>query len=354
MGDRASAPPPPDMTVYSDQQMGLAGDVQNMGAEMWNWAQNQMSNISSAVQNYLGFTEQTMMDSFSWARDMRDRWEQDVSPQIDSLFKEAETYASKEEEMRQRGQAIQDVKAGSDAARASHERNLLSYGVETGDLRAQSLDLKSRIAENAMAALGANLAGERTKEIGRGLRDKAIGVGESFLNEAQNAYTTGGNVGVSGINAMTAGTQASTMAGQSALPFYNSASGYGATAADITSTGYDQQLAYAEDQRSAESDMSGIGNLAAWGASKIPTVGPVISAGMKAYKGANAAEGGPVSAPGGPTSDGGAMMVSDGEYVIPADVVRRLGTNHFDKLIEKESGRPPPSQKTALPVPRGR
>jgi hypothetical protein len=345
--------------MYSDQQMGLAGDVQNMGAEMWNWAQGQMSNISSAVQNYLGFTEQTMMDSFSWARDMRDQWQQDVQPQLDSLFKDAETYASKEEEMRQRGQAIQDVKSGGDAARASHERNLLSYGVETGDLRAQSLDLQSRIAENAMASLAANTAGERTKEIGRGLRDKAIAAGDRYLNEAQGGYTTGANVGISGVNALTAGTQASAMAGQSPLPFYDSASGYGATAADITNTGYDQQLAYAKDQREAESDMSGIGNLAAWGASKIPKIGPVISAGMKVYKGANAkganaAEGGPVSAPGGPTSDGGAMMVSDGEYVIPADVVRRLGTNHFDKMIEKETGRPPPSQKNALPVPRGR
>jgi formylmethanofuran dehydrogenase subunit C len=63
------------------------------------------------------------------------------------------------------------------------------------------------------------------------------------------------------------------------------------------------------------------------------------------------ADGGPVLAPGGPTDDAGAVAISDGEYVIPADVVRKLGTNHFDKLIEKETGRPPPSTKQAIPIP---
>jgi hypothetical protein len=28
----------------------------------------------------------------------------------------------------------------------------------------------------------------------------------------------------------------------------------------------------------------------------------------------------------------------EGEYVIPADVTRKLGTNHFDKLIAKARG----------------
>lgn len=40
--------------------------------------------------------------------------------------------------------------------------------------------------------------------------------------------------------------------------------------------------------------------------------------------------------------------LSSGEYVIPEDVVEKLGTNHFDKLIEQYHEGPSPSHKSGL------
>jgi hypothetical protein len=140
------------------------------------------------------------------------------------------------------------------------------------------------------------------------------------------------------------------------------------TAAGIVDTSYGRELDYAADQREAEaadaSGLGGLGGMLGAGLSFIPganTLTGAIGAGLSAGGAEGgvvrvatvpgyAAEGGPVTAPGGPRSDGGALRISDGEYIIPADVVMKLGTNHFDKMIEKETGRPPPGQKTAIPV----
>ena len=122
------------------------------------------------------------------------------------------------------------------------------------------------------------------------------------------------------------------------------------TAAGIVDTSYGRDLNYAEDQRAAEAGMGGIGGIIGGVAgSMVPGIGTALGnwAGKKIEGGA---DGGPVTAPGGPASDGGALKISDGEYIIPADVVQKMGTNHFDKLIEKETGRPPPSTKQAIPV----
>ena len=293
-------------------------------------------------------------ENFAWARDMRRNYEEKVMPQIDSLFADADKYASKEEEMRQRGAAIQDVKSATEAQRAAQLRKLEGYGVDPTDTRYAALDKQAGIAEAAASALAANQAGERTKEIGRQLRREAIDVGTGFLNEANAGYQQGANIGLSGINAGTATTQAGVMAGQSALPYYQGAGSATESAAGIVDTSYGRQLDYAEDQRASESNLGGLGGLVGYGLGMIPGIGPIAQGAMAAYTGGaggpKAAEGGAVQAPGGPMSDGGALAVSDGEYVVPADVVRKLGTNYFDKMIEKETGRAPPGAKTAIPI----
>lgn len=353
MGDRASAPPPPDMSRYANRNMNISQTLEGMGQDMWNWAQGMQQTMGQSFQQYLGMAMPAAEESFAWARDMRRRYEEDVLPQVESLFKDAETYASKEEEMRQRGAAIQDVKSATEAQRAAQLRKLESYGVDPTDTRYAALDKQAGIAEAAASALAANQAGERTKEIGRQLRREAIDVGTGFLGEATRGYQQGANIGISGINAGVATTQAGTMAGQSALPFYQGAAGATESAAGIVDTDYGNQLAYAEDQRASESNLGGIGGLVGYGLGMIPGVGPIAQEAWGAYTGGGpgkAAEGGPVQAPGGPTADAGAIAISDGEYVVPADVVRRLGTNYFDKLIEKETGRAPPGTKTAIPI----
>ncbi len=45
--------------------------------------------------------------------------------------------------------------------------------------------------------------------------------------------------------------------------------------------------------------------------------------------------GGKVSGPGGPVDDKIPAMLSDGEYVLPADTVKAIGVKKLDKLVKK-------------------
>lgn len=365
MGGSAEAPPPPDTSMFSDQSIADANMQREWAQSMWDRSSAQWNNISQSVSQYIGSALPAMEESFSWAREQRDNFNNYIMPQMQSLFSEAETYASQAEQERQRGAAIQDVSSAMEAQRASAQRKLDSYGTDPSVTAQAAMDRKAGVQEAAVKALVANNAGERTKQIGRDMRSEAIGLGSQFLQDASQASQLGSNIGG---QAVTAGAQAN-LAGnqmmQGAMPFMQGAYNSNAQGAGIIDQAYNQELAYAEDQRAADAANNEMWSGAFQGGMNMMSGGltgmSAAAAGgtgkgmgfLKGATGAFAAEGGEVQAPGGPTSDSGAIAISDGEYVVPADVVRRLGTNHFDKMIEKETGRPPPSVKQALPIGRG-
>ena len=355
MGGSASAPPPPDTSRYSNEAMAQGQQMRGWAQSMWETGQEEWGQLQQWSQEFMGQAMPAMEDSFDWAKQQRDRFDEYVMPQMQSLFSEAETYASKAEEDRQRGAAVQDVKAATEAQRASQLRKLESFGVDPSETRYQAMDKKAGVTEAAMSALAANQAGERTKQIGRDLRSEAINVGTGFLNDANANAQIGAGIGSSALGAASGASSTGANVAQGALPFMSGAMSGTTNAAGIVDTSYGRDLDYAVDQREAEAaNNAAIGGLLSGGmnmAGNYMTGGlsGMMTGGMKP----KAAEGGPVSAPGGPTDDLGAITISNGEYIVPADVVRKLGTNHFDKMIEKETGRPPPSQKQALPVQGG-
>lgn len=361
MGSSKKAPPPPDTSRFSQGMENMSRQYQTWASDMYANGQQQWQQLSDWTGQMMGMSLPAMEESFSWARDQRDRFNEYVMPQMQSLFSEADQYASKAEEDRQRGMAIQDVNAATEAQREAQLRKLESYGIDPSETRYQALDAQAGIAQGAMQALAANQAGERTKQIGRDLRSEAIDVGGRFLDDASQAAQIASNTGANAMAGAANATNAGVNASGAALPYMQG----GMTALDrgagIVDTSYGRELEYAADVRDAESSdalgLGGIGNAIGAGMSFIPglgTAGQFLSGALTGKRqGAKAAEGGPVSAPGGPTGDAGALAISDGEYIVPADVVRKLGTNHFDKMIEKETGRPPPGQKQAIPIPQG-
>ena len=352
MGSATKAPPPPDTTRFSAGMENMSRQMQTWGAEMYQSGQEAWQTLSDNSESLMGMALPAMADSFEWAAEQRDRFNENVMPQMQSLFSEAETYASKGEEDRQRASAIQDQKSASEAQRNAQLRKLESFGADPTDTRYAALDKQAGVAEAAMSALAANQAGERTKQSGLDLRGQAIDVGQNFLRDANQSYQVGTQVGTGALNAASGASNAGVNASGAALPYMAGAQSALGQGAGIVDTSYGREIDYAEDARAAEaadaSGMAGLGGIAGAGMSFIPGMGAVTSM----LQAAGGAEGGPVAAPGGPTADAGALAISDGEYVVPADVVKRLGTNHFDKMIEKETGRPPPSQKQALPIPQ--
>lgn len=358
MGGSAEAPPPPDTTRYSDEAFAQGQQMREWASSMWQTGQEEWGRLQEWSQDFMGQAMPAMEETFDWARQQRDRFDEYVMPQMQSLFSEAETYASKAEEDRQRGMAVQDVKAATEAQRAAQLRKLEGFGVDPTETRYQALDKQAGVSEAAMSALAANQAGERTKQIGRDLRSQAIDVGSGLLTDANQNLQIGSGIGAQALGAASGASATGANVAQGALPYMSGAMSGTTNAAGIVDTSYGRQLDYAEDQRAAEAAnnaaLSGLvsGGMNLAGNYLTGGLSGMLTGGMKAG-GGGAAEGGAVMAPGGPTDDAGAITISDGEYIIPADVVMKLGTNHFDKLIEKETGRPPPGAKQAIPVQGG-
>jgi len=338
MGSAKKAPPPPDTSKYSDAAYAQGQQSSEWAKTMWDMGQQEWGRLQQWGQDIIGKAFPAMEDMYDWARQQKDNYEQYAIPAMQSLFSEAELYASKEEESRQRASAVQDVKSATEAQRQANLRKLESYGVDPSEGRYQALDKQAGVAEAAMSALAANQAGERTKQIGRDLREKAIGVGQTMAQNYLNASQLAGNTGTAAIGAATGANVAGSQMAQGALPYIQGAYGGYDLGAGIVDTSYGRTLDQIEQNNAASQQNF----------NQMMEVGKGIGGMIPGLP--KAAEGGPISAPGGPTADRGAITISDGEYVIPADVVRKLGTNHFDKMIEKETGRPPPATKQAVPV----
>lgn len=317
--------------------MDMSKQSQEWAKEMWDTGQQEWGKLQDWSQQYMGKAMPAMEESFDWAKQQRERFDEYVQPQMESLFNEAEKYASKGEEDRQRASAIQDTKSASEAQRNAQLRKLEGYGIDPSETRYQSLDAQAGVTEAAASAFAANQAGERTKQIGRDLRAQAINVGSNYLTDANQNTQIAGNLGQGALGAAGGATATGANVANSGGQMWGMAQNQMGDAAGIVDTAYGRELDYAADSRAASAQdfnqAMAVGNMA----------GGMVP-GM--------AEGGAINGPGGPTDDAGAVAISDGEYVIPADVVRKLGTNHFDKMIEKEVGRPPPSQKEAIPIPQ--
>ena len=344
MGTASNAPPPPDTSKYSDAAYQMGNLSRQWAQQMWDTGQQEWSKLQSWAGDVMGQAMPAMEDMFSWAKDQRDRYEQYALPALQSLFSDAETYASKAEEDRQRGAAIQDVQAANEAKRASHERNLRAFGVDMdpSQKNMQSLDRTAGVMEAGQAAFAANQAGERTKQIGRELTAQAVNAGNMFANQALQASQTGTSIGTGALGAATGANVGGAQMAGAAMPFVQGAYGGYDLGAGIVDTAYGRELERTEINNAA--GQQNFNNMMAVGQSLGGIAAPYMP------KPPGGADGGPVIAPGGPTDDAGAIAISNDEYIIPADVVKKLGTNYFDKMIEKETGRPPPSQKQAIPI----
>lgn len=328
-------PPPPDTSKYSNAAMGISTMLKGWGEDIYQSGVAEWDQIRQWGQGFMSQVMPEMDNMFGWARTARDRYEQLTMPQIESLFQEADQYASKEQEAADRAKAAQDVGNAIEAQRAAHERRLREGGVDISELAGASLDKQGGIQQGAAQALAANQAGERTKQVGRDLRAQAIGVGQGFAGQYTGGVMQGMGLGSGGLNAYTNTASLGMGLRGQALPFMQGAYQGTDLAAGIVDTSYGRTLQATELSNAAQ----------AQNFSQAMAVGQSMGSMIPGVQ-----DGGPVLAPGGPTDDAGAIAISDGEYVIPADVVKKLGTNHFDKLIEKETGRPPPDMKQAVPL----
>lgn len=326
-----SPPKAPDLGPTAEASEEIARMQQQTAREQLEWAREQDANNRALLQEVLDVQLPTMRAQFEQAQSDRQRYVDIFRPFEDRFAAEAEAYDSPERRERAMGGAIADVNTQFDAQRRNALQRLESYGVDPSQTRNAALDIGVRTAQAAAQAGAATGAKNRVEDTGRALRSDVINMGRGALSNAAGFY--GQAVGSGGAAQQGALNTTQTGAGaiQSSLGFSGQAlQGYNQSA-NIQSQGFNNQMA-------------------SWNAGQQQTAGMLQAAGGIA--GMFMADGGEVGDDGRAipfTRDGGVdgpgdgsgiddqvpAYLSEGEFVIPADVVRKKGEEFFEKLLDK-------------------
>jgi hypothetical protein len=306
---------------------------QQTAREQLAWAREQDTMNRDILNQVLDIQLPAMREQFEQAQSDRQRYEQLFRPFEDRFAAEAEAYDSPERRDRMIGSAIADVNTQFDAQRRNALQRLESYGVDPSQTRNAALDIGVRTAQAAAQAQAGTQAGNRVEDVGRALRSDVINMGRGALSNAAGFYGQAVGAGSAGVGGANQTTQTGAGAIQSSLGFSGQAlQGYGQSA-NIMSQGFGNQMsAYNAQQAQTAGMLQGLGGLVGMGLG-MADGGDVEPQGAIPFnRDGKVATG---MGDGSGIDDTVPAMLSDGEYVIPADVVKAKGTEFFDRLVEK-------------------
>lgn len=331
---KKSTPAPPDLGPSAAASEEVARIQQQTALEQLAWAREQDDRNNQILQQVLDTQLPIMQETADQAREDRERYETQFQPLENNLIEEFQNYDSPERQQLERGRAIADVNAGFDAQRRNALQRLESYGVDPSQTRSAALDMGVRTQQAAAQAAAASGATRNVENTGRALRAEAINIGKGLPSQVAASYgqsIAAGNSGVGNANNTTSTGASALTSGNGAMG--QALQGYG-QGANIQSQGFNNQMAaYNAQAQQSQAALQGLGSVAGMAAMFMREGGRVPRRTALPFT-----EDGPVNE--GP-SDGSGIddqvpaRLSVGEFVIPADVVEKLGTRHFEKLIEK-------------------
>jgi hypothetical protein len=281
-------------------------------------------------------------------------------PLEQAIVRDAAEYntEAKREELARTASA--DVSQAFGVARQMSDRDLQSRGLNPTSGRFAALNNQLNVQE-ALARAGAqNQARGQADQLGFARRMDAAGLGRNLAPNASTAYgvslqasnQAGGSYQAPGNFMSNSYGQGSNMLGQ--------ATGAYGTAGNIYGQEFNARMRGYEAQQAASGAFwGGLGQMAGGWASggfkmggadggRVPNGLKRLADGRRVHVG-----GGPVDGPGGPVDDKIPAMLSDGEYVLPADTVEKIGVKKLDRLV-KETHTPAAVQRARKRGLKGR
>lgn len=331
---KKSTPTPPDLGPSAAASEEVALIQQQTALEQLAWAREQDDRNQQVLREVLDTQLPIMQETADQARRDRERYETQFQPLEDNLIQEFQNYDSPERQQLERGRAIADVNSAFDAQRRNALQRLESFGVDPSQTRSAALDMGVRTQQAAAQAAAASNAGRNVENTGRALRAEAINIGRGMPSQVAASYGQSIAAGNSGVG----NASNTTATGASALTSGNSAMGQALQgynqSANIQSQGFNNQMnAWNAQQQANQSAIQGIGQVAGMAAMFMREGGHVPRRSALPFSKDGPVDEGPSDGSG--IDDQVPARLSVGEFVIPADVVEKLGTRHFEKLIEK-------------------
>lgn len=265
-------------------------------------------------------------------------------PLEQSLVKDANEFDTdaKREELARRGMA--DVATAYDAQRKQALDTLARYGVNPNSNRFAAINAQLNQAQAADSAGVATNARTNAEQLGYARKIDAASLGRNLASNASTAYgiatSAGNSANASGATAMDSAAAPGAAMGASYGSYSSqlgNASGSYTNAGNLYGRGYGIASERASAANAALSGIVSMGVTGGLGYAAGGTSGAVGALTNRRYAdGGKVHTGkGAVSGPGGPVDDKIPAMLSDGEYVIPADTVKAIGKDKLDKLVAK-------------------
>lgn len=245
------------------------------------------------------------------------------------------------------GQAVSDVNTSFSNARGQESRALQRMGLNPNSGRFAAMNSQLTLGQAATQAGSMNKARADAENIAFARKMDAAGLGRNLATNSSTAY------GVALAANQQARTGAMAPAGvmgagySGAQQGYSSAAGSYGTAGNIYGQEFNARMrGYEASQAASGALASGIGSMVGTAAGAYimkADGGQIRKSALKLADGAHIGSG-PVSGPGGPVDDKIPAMLSDGEYVLPADTVQTVGKAKLDRLV-KETHKPAAVQR---------
>lgn len=353
----SDAPKPPDMTPIADAMRQIGSQMEALGRDQLRFGQRRYEETMPFYQQMVQANLEGQRMSMRLAKDAEvDR--QKYRALEDQMVSEAMSQDRTSMRNQFAGRAASDVEQATSAARSIAARNLSRMGINPN--AARFADLNNQIAMGtASARAGAmNNARMAADQVVDAKRMNAISLGRNLPATQLSAIGTGSSVGNSNAGLFNAQNAPMFTGYSGAMGGLQGALGAQSGIANVMNQGYQNELAAYESQSGA---MAGLGSLVGAGLGMWTGGMPMFGKGKGMADGGSVdgdknedGSGGRLTGPGTGTSDsiqaintstGEPIRLSNGEYILPADTVRKVGKKALDELVDKTHK---PVRKSAL------
>lgn len=334
-GGKGSAPDPnPGMVASAEAAAKTAEAQKEIAKNTLDFYKQQYADMKPILTEVLQGQVDTQREAMRQASEYEDYMKKTFRPLEERLAQEAGIYDTEAGRERLARQAAGDLATSFQSMREQGNRQARSMGLRPSSGRFAALNQQLNLQEALARAAAKTGAREGALDKARALKYDAAALGRNLPTNITGSQQIGlGAAAGAQQGAMVPG-QVMAPGFQGAMQGYQGATQAYGTAGNIYGQEYQGRMqAYNAQQEAAGGLFKGLGGLAgmAFGA-------PTGSIGGKLLgfaDGGAPRKRGMVRGPGGPVDDMIPAMLSDGEYVLPADTVKAIGKKKLDKVVDK-------------------
>lgn len=336
-GGKGSAPDPnPGMIASAEAAKTTAAAQERIAAKTLDFYKQQYEEFKPSLQKVLQAEMDIMGENRQRASEYSAYEKSTFRPVEQALVDQAKKYNTEAKREELASAATSDVAQAFDVARDQQNRQLAAAGIRPNSGRFAALN-QTMLTQEALARAGAqNTARSMATDKGTALMYDAAGLGRNLATNASTAYGVSLSAGQGARQSASAPGEIMGRGFQGAVNANNSAIGGYGTAGNIYGQEFNARMQGYNAQQQANADMwGGFGKFGGMAFGKfLAADGGAVPRGLRMADGTHVGAG-PVSGPGGPVDDKIPAMLSNGEYVLPADTVKKIGKGKLDKLVKE-------------------